>query len=171
MFGRKDFTEAMQLECKVAQHLFTKLPRGDWASTLAFRPTKGQRTTLELLRYLSFCGVGATLTCVEGTWDGYARVAQRGASMEADEFPDAMDRQAREIGELLATLTDEDLAARTVRNPPGQELTLARALWDMPLRWLTGYRMQLFLYARQLGAEVWTPDCWYGMSMEKPATE
>mgnify|MGYP001607250114 FL=1 len=48
-------------------------------------------------------------------------------------------------------------------------MTLGLALMNMPARWLTGYRMQLFLYARSLGADVWTPDCWAGVSMAKPA--
>jgi hypothetical protein len=46
---------------------------------------------------------------------------------------------------------------------------LGRALLDVPVRWMGGYRMQLFLYARAAGnEEIWTPDCWAGITMEKP---
>jgi hypothetical protein len=168
MFGKQDLIDAMALECDVAKHLFAKLPREDWAATLAWRPSPAQRSTEELLRFLSYCGIGACLACVEGTWDGWKRVAQRGEEMGVDDFAAAMDRQKEEITSLLGDLAEEDFSHRTAKNPLGHELSLGRALMDMPQRWLVGYRMQMFLYARALGAEVATPDCWYGFSNEKP---
>ena len=164
-----DLISALSLECDAAKHLFTKLPRKDWPATLAYRPTPDQRSTLELLRYLSFCGAGGCQAALDGTWDSYQKLAKRAESMAAEEFPAAMDRQKREIADLLKDLTDQDLLARKAKNPPGQEMTLGRALLDMPLRWLAGYRMQLFLYGRSLGSDAWTPDCWYGVHMDKPA--
>lgn len=162
-----DLIYALSLECDAAKHLYTKLPKGKAA--LAYRPTPGQRSTLELLRYLSFCGIGACHSALDGNWDGYTRVAKRAEKMTAASFPAAMDRQKKEIAALLSQLSDRDLATRKAKNPPGQEMNLGRALLDMPVRWLGGYRMQLFLYARSLGADVWTPDCWYGVSMERKA--
>ena len=165
MPSKADLLSAISLECDAAKHLYTKLPKGKAA--LAYRPSPGQRSTLELLRYLSFCGTGACLSALEGNWDGYQRVAKRAQNMTAARFPAAMDRQKREIAKLLSKLSDQDLATRKAKNPPGQEMTLGRALLDMPLRWLTGYRMQLFLYAKSLGSDAWTPDCWYGVSMPR----
>lgn len=167
MSWKEDLGWVIALECDVTKHLFAKLPREDWQATLAYRPSEGQRSTLELLRYLSFCGIGGSLTCVEGNYGSWKRLSARAEEMEADDFPAAMDRQKQEIAAILDGLTEEDLATRTTKNPPGQELTLGRAFLDVPARWLTGYRMQLFLYARALGADVWTPDCWYGISMKR----
>jgi len=164
---KEDLGWVMALECDVTKHLFAKLPREDWQATLAYRPTESQRSTLELLRFLSFCGFAGCLTCVEGNYGSWQRLSARADEMEADDFPVAMDRQKGEIAEILDGLTEEDLATRTAKNPPGQELILGRAFLDVPARWLTGYRMQLFLYARALGADVWTPDCWYGISRER----
>ena len=157
----------MSLECDAARHLFTKIPAGE--ASLAYRPSPGQRSTLELLRYLSFCGIGACRFAVDGAWDGYQEVARRAEAMPAAEFPSAMERQKREIAELLSRFNDQDLATRPSKNPPGQAMPLGQALLDMPVRWLGGYRMQLFLYAKALGADLWTPDCWYGVSMPRPA--
>ena len=167
MSHKDDLIAILSLECDAAKHLFAKLPKGKAA--LAYRPSPGQRSTLELLRYLSFCGVGACHAALDGNWDGYTRVAKRAETMPAGKFPAAMDRQKKEIMKLLSGLGDRDLAARKAKNPAGQEMTLGRALLDMPVRWLGGYRMQLFLYARSLGADVWTPDCWYGISRERKA--
>ena len=36
-----------------------------------YRPGEGQRTTLELLRYLCFCGIGGARAMADGDWDGY----------------------------------------------------------------------------------------------------
>src|SRR5262245_40707125 len=160
MLGRDDLVWAMALECDIAKHLFGKLPRENWEATLSYRPTANQRSTLELLRYLSYCGIGSCRTCVEGSWDSWQRLVAQSAQLDADAFPAAMDQQKREIAEILAPVTDQELATRTARNPLGRELPLGRALYEMPIRWLVGYRMQLFLYARSLGAEVETPDCW-----------
>jgi hypothetical protein len=168
MAEKDDLLWAMSLECDVAKHLFEKLPREDWEATLAYRPTPGQRSTLELLRFLSYCATGAATGCIEGGWDTWKRLAQRAEGMSAEEFPAAMDRQKGELAVLLGPLSDDDLASRTAKNPLGMEMSLGRTLLDLAVRWLVGYRMQLFLYARALGADVWTPDCWYGVTMERP---
>ena len=40
---------------------------------------------------------------------------------------------------------------------------LGRALLEMPLKWMTAYRMQLFLYAKAAGAvDLTTADNWRG---------
>ena len=164
---KDDLVSTLHLECDAAKHLFAKLPRKDWEATLAYRPTPGQRSTLELLRYLSFCGAGACHAALDGGWDNYQKLAKRAESLTAEAFPAAMDRQKQEIADLLAPLSGKDLASRMTKNPTGQEMSLGRAFLDMPVRWLVGYRMQLFLYARALGADLWTPDCWYGVSRER----
>lgn len=168
MLGKDDLISAMNLECDVAKHIFSRLPREDWQATLDHRPSPPQRSTLELLRYLSYTGIIGCLVCL-GQRDRMKEIEAAAASLSAEDFPAAMDRQKEEIARLLGSLSDEDLESRRVKNPLGQEMTLGRALLDMPVRWLTGYRMQLFLYARALGAEIVTPDCWYGVSIPRPA--
>lgn len=139
-----------------------------WEGTLAYRPRADQRSRLELLRYLSFCGIGGTLACIEGGFGSWKRLAERSEIMTAEELPAAMDRQRDEIAAALAPHSENDLATRRTRNPPGQERTLGHALLEVPLRFLVGYRMHLFLYARAVGADLWTPDAWYGFTMPKP---
>lgn len=168
MMGKDDLVAAMGLECDIVRHLYEKLPRANWDATLAYRPTPGQRSTLELLKYLSYCGIGPSRACLEGNWDAWKAAVARAEDLHPDEFGAVMDRQKRDIATLLAPLTDQDLATRRAKNPLGKEMPLGHALYDMPVRFLIAYRMQLFLYARALGADVWTPDCWYGITMERP---
>ncbi len=166
MLTKDDILDAIHKEMDICLHLFGKLPEG----SLDYRPTPGQRSTLELLRYISFCGIGGARCMTEGNWDGYGEVAGRAQDMAAEEFPAAMERQRTEIDALFAGLTDDDLVDRTATDPLGNEAKLGRALFDLPLRWLIGYRVQLFLYAKAAGNEdIWTPNCWAGMDWEKPA--
>ena len=166
MLTKDDILDAIHKEMDICLHLYGKLPEG----SLDYRPTPNQRSTLELLRYVSVCGIAGARAMTEGNWDGYQELEARSKDMAAEEFPAAMERQRQELDALFAGLTDDDLVNRTVTEPTGAEVKLARALFDLPLRWLCGYRMQLFLYAKAAGnADIWTPNCWAGIDWEKPA--
>lgn len=168
MSFKEDIHESINLELHILEHLFSKIPPENLLA-LEYRPSPGQRSLLELLRYLSYAGIGGCLAALEGGFDGFRRVAARAEDMPAEEFPAAIARQKEEIAELFAGLTDDDLANRRGKNPFGQEMSLAKCLLELPYRWLVAYRMQLFLYAKANGADLWTPDCWYGVTRERPA--
>lgn len=168
MSFKDELHESIQLELHILEHLFNKIPQ-DNLLAMDYRPSPGQRSLLELLRYLSYAGIGGCLAAVEGGFDGFRRVAARAEDMPAEELPAALARQKEEIAELFAGLSDEDLATRRSKNPLGQEMSLGKALLELPFRWLVAYRMQLFLYAKANGADLWTPDCWYGIHRERPA--
>jgi hypothetical protein len=152
--------DAISDELRVCRHLARKLPQGglDW------RPTPGQRSTLELLRYLSTAGTDLTREMASGTWD-VARVTGRAPQdLRAEDFDAAMERQDRDIRALLAPYGDADLRTRPAMLPTGQPSTLGTALVLVVWRALVGYRMQLFLYAKGAGnAALTTLDCWYGI--------
>lgn len=166
MIDKDTLLELILEECDICLHLHGAIPDGG----MDFRPTPDQRSTLELLRYLSFCALGGTRAMAEGNWDAYRALADDAATMEADAFPDAMARQKEGLRAYFAGLTQEDLDTRIATTPMGVELPLDRALITLPLKWMAAYRMQLFLYAKQAGnTEIWTPDCWAGVSMDRPA--
>jgi len=165
MVTKDDVLETMLLECDICIHLFEKLPEG----ALDYRPTPEQRSTLELLRYLSFSGVTFVNAVTGDEWASYAKGAEAAKSMTADEFPDAMRQQKDDLREAFAAISDEDLADGRCTLPWGAEMSIARGLLMLPLRSMSAYRMQLFLYAKSAGNdEIWTPDCWAGVHMDKP---
>jgi hypothetical protein len=47
--------------------------------------------------------------------------------------------------------------------PGGGELPLGAALLNGPFKWLTSYKLQLFLYAKANGAAIGTVNAWAGM--------
>jgi hypothetical protein len=168
MVSKDDVLETLLLECDICTHLFEKLPEG----ALDYRPTLTQRSTLELLRYLSFSGIGFVAAVVHGDWDVYSKGAEGSSSLAAEDFPEAMRRQKDALREAFAGLTEEHLETGRCTMPWGTEMSVGRGLLMLPLRSMAAYRMQLFLYAKSAGnEEIWTPDCWAGVSMEKPAPQ
>lgn len=163
MLTKNELLESILEECDICKHLHSKLPPGG----LDYRQSASQRSNLEILRYLSFCGIGGALAMIDGNWDGYQELAARSQELSADDFPAAMDRQKEALKEKFAALSDADLS-REATHPMGHKLKLSRALLEISLKWMTGYRMQLFLGAKAAGNdELWTPDCWAGVSMPK----
>ncbi len=164
MLDKNDLLDSILRECKVCAHLFTKIPEGG----LEYRPTPGQRNTLELLRYLSFCGVAATRTMVTGTWDEYKALEARASEMGPDEFPAAMERQQSELKAAFAEISDDDFANKEATLPWGNTVTLGQALLDLSLLWMCAYRMQLFLYCKAAGNdEINTANCWMGVDWKR----
>ena len=166
MIGKNEILEFILKECDICQHLYEKIPEGG----LDYRPTPEQRSTRELLRYLSFCAVAGARTMVDGNWDAYQELAQAAQGLEAADFPAAMERQKEALRALFDGLTQEQLETQIVSLPEGRDVPLEQGLMLLPLFWMIGYRMQLFLYAKQAGnADIWTPNCWVGIDWEKPA--
>ncbi|MFT7464250.1 MAG: hypothetical protein ACI9EF_002599 [Pseudohongiellaceae bacterium] len=163
MITKDDILESILFECDIVLHLAKQIPEGG----LDYRQTPDQRSNLEVLRYLSFCGVAGALAMINSGWDEYKRWAEESENLGADDIPAAMDRQKVALRETFAALTEDDLDRETT-HPLGHKLTLGRGLFEVPLKWMAAYRMQLFLGVKGAGnTDVWTPDCWGGVSMSR----
>ena len=163
MIRKADLLDTLVHECNVITHLHSKVPDGAWD----YRPSPKQRSTRELLQYLAACGIGSARAMVDGNWKGYEAAMERAAGTEPEAFPDLMTRQREELEALLGGLTDEELASREAMLPWGEKVTLGRALLETTLKWLTAYRMQLFLYAKASGNQgINTANCWGGVDYD-----
>ncbi len=163
MISKADLLASMRRECDICVHLHGKIPPGG----LEFRFTEGQRTTLELMRYLSFVGIGAAAGMVTGDWDTYTALSEESERMVAEDFPGAMEEQKEKLAALLETLTDEDLAKKEADLPWAPKQPLGRAILELALGSLIAYRMQLFLQAKAAGnASLATSNCWAGVDMD-----
>ena len=168
MIAKSYLLDSMLHECTVVQHLYTKLT----PASLDYRPSAGQRSTAELLQYLSFCGIAGSTCMVERDWKRFAPFRERAKEMPAAEFVEAMDRQKAELITLFDSITEEQLATQQAPLPGGTTQPLAVALVNGPLKWLTAYKLQLFHYAKASGADaIGTSNAWRGVDMPpKPAT-
>lgn len=161
MLSKQHLLDAMIRECDISLHLYGKL-RPD---SFGYRPHEGQRTTLELLRYLSVCGIAGTRCMAERSWKMFSDLyGARAKEMPAEGFPDAMKLQKKELQEFFASLSEDTLRNQEAPLPGGSMLPLGAAILNGPVKWLTAYKMQLFLYAKASGAsELVTSNAWRGV--------
>ena len=158
MYTPEHLLRSLRHETKILGHLHGKLS----AEQLDYRPAEGMRSTLELLRYLSYCAIATAEAMVEGGWEKY-RVRERASEdLASDEFPAAIERQMAELETLIGGLSPEDLD-REVVAPGGSTGPLGVVFVNHPLRYLATYRMQLFVYAKASGcSELSTVNNWGG---------
>lgn len=79
-----------------------------------------------------------------------------------------MERQKQAIAGIFETMTPPQCATQEATMPAGEKLELGRALLQGPMRWVTGYRMQLFLFAKAAGAKgIGTANSWMGIDWPK----
>lgn len=157
---KQQILQVLERETAVCKRLFTLIPK----EMIDYAPKEGMRTTLELLRYMTWCAG----SCVESYMETdaerlkgiYGRNEEYGDTMRFEDFPVRMDEQMTKITMLLDEVTDEILLEKKVNLPWREQMTLGAAIMETSLKWLTGYKMQLFLYMRIYGLEVDTGDCW-----------
>ena len=162
MTTKDDLLSLMLRECDICIHLHGKLPAG----SMEFRFTPPQRSTRELLQYLSFIGLGATRSMVANSWDPYQALAKAAGTMAPEDFPAAMERQKAGLRALFAEISEKDLAEKTFTMPWKDVMPLGKAMMSLAYASLVAYRMQLFLHAKSAGnASIGTANCWAGMDM------
>ena len=165
MLDKATFITSLKHEVKIITHLAAQLT----SAQLDYRPTPGQRSTLELLRYLTIMGTGTVGYSFSGNWDHWADLEQQGAGVELASFAKAMARQHKGIVKALAGHTDAKLRRQRVKTFAGIETTLGHGLVEMVLKPFAAYRMQLFLYAKAAGlSQLGFTDVWAGRA-PKPA--
>lgn len=164
MITKDQLAASMLHECDIIEHLYSKLPHG----SLEYRPSDSQRSTLELLRYTAMCGIGGIRSLNEGNWRIFNEYAKRLESMTSDGFPAALNQQRDEIRAFFEGITEDDLRTRQAKLPAGTVQPLGVALMNGPLKWLSAYKLQLFLYAKASGArDIGTSNAWAGVDWKK----
>ena len=151
----------LQREVRILQHLITKIE----PAMLDYRPTPKQRSTIELLKYLT--NMGPTLV-------RYAK----GQPVDATEMTAAVETaNARNFDEtvsvlashedvyvrLLADMSDDDFRA-DVAGFDGLPVTRGQFMVYHVLGQSAAYRTQLFLYLKACGREdLNTMNLWVGV--------
>ncbi|KXK56377.1 MAG: DinB family protein [Chlorobi bacterium] len=160
MITRDQALAAISRERDICNHLFTKLSPDSYD----YRPGETMRSTRELLRYLSYCGIGGVRGMLDKNFAAWEPLEQQAEAMAIEDFPAAMDRQVQAIREALAPVSDDEFLTRTGPVPGvGPEVPIGEGIVRGVLAWLVAYRMQLFLYAKMSGnPQLGTANCWVG---------
>ncbi len=165
MISKDQFAAAMLRECDICVHLFSKLG----PEAMDYRPSPAQRSTVELLRYLSICATAGLDCMAAADWKRFSEHSAKVKEMAAEEFPAAMARQKAAIETFFAATSEEALRTQEAPLPGGRGLMpLGAAILNGPFKWLSAYKLQLFLYAKANGAAIGTVNAWAGMDMVQP---
>src|SRR5262245_55961075 len=157
---KSEFIQSMQHEVHVLVHLAGKIDR----AKLDYRPTPKQRSTLELLRYLSFMGPVMVEAAMQGKFDPAAwTVDQKAAdSRDFDHTVKAIAAQRDTDASRLGPLSDDDF--RVEIEMFGRKATRGAFLVDTVLCGYAAYRTQLFNYLKACGREeLNTMNLWAGV--------
>ena len=151
------FIKAYRKECLICINLYSKIPVGG----LDYRPSPGQRSTLELLRYLSYGPYNVVRRIVHGDWSLGVPSNEATKDMPATDFVDRMNWHMDEVARLVRSVPLTNLQTEMMTFPWGTTKSKAEALVDYPFKWITGYKLQLFVYLKAAGAkELGTADAW-----------
>lgn len=161
IYTKENLIDSITNEFRIIKHLAEKIP----AETEGYKPTEGQRTTLELLQYLSSIFGMATKVIHAGTMDAYKTIPNLAHETTMANFAEKMDAQLIDIKATLDLFTDEDLAS--VINLYGMgDKTKGVYLVENLTKWVAAYKTQLFLYIKSSGnTSLGTSNLWGGMDM------
>ncbi len=163
---RTELIASLQNEVRILLHLASKID----GSKLDYRPTAKQRSTMELMRYLSMMGPALVRVAKDGAFDPAAWTAaeQAVATYDLDQTVAAIASHGDEYATLLAEVSDADLRAEIELF--GEKATRGSTMVNLVLGSCAGYRMQLFLYLKASGREeLGTMNLWAGVDAPAPA--
>jgi len=161
MLSKAEIITALQNEVRIVLHLASKIDR----EKLDYRPTPKQRSTLELMRYLSMMGPTLVRYMKSGskTADLWMEAQARADTRDLDQAIAAIALQRDEYGSLVSDMSEEFLRSDTMA-PDGSTATIGAALVTGVYASCVAYRMQLFLYLKSSGREeLDTMNLWAGV--------
>jgi hypothetical protein len=160
VLSKSELVAALQNEVRILLHLAEKID----PSTLDYRPTPKQRSTLELLRYLSIMGPTFVEYAITDSQDPeiWHRAAALAESRDFDQTIAAIAAQSDDYARLLRDVPDDVL--REERSGISGVSTKGASLVNVVLCGCAAYRTQLFLYLKACGREdLGTMNLWAGM--------
>ena len=156
----------LQKEVRLLLHLTTKIE----PDMLDYRPTPKQRSTIELLRYLTNSGP-ALINYAKGQPMDAAAIAEATETANKRNFEEtvaALAALSDLYPRLLADMSDEDLRGQ-IMWVDGSQISKGQFLVNYVFGQAAQYRLQLFLYLKACGREdLNTMNLWIGADVPAP---
>ena len=159
VLSKSELIASLQHEIRILLHLTGKVDRAQ----LEFRPTRKQRSTLELLQYLAMMGPALVDVALTGVFDGATWTAREAEAkrLDFDQTVAAIAAQHDTYAAVLGALSDDDY--RTGLTVWGIPITRGAFIVAYVLCGHAAYRTQLFGYLKACGrAELGTSNLWDG---------
>ena len=148
-------------DLRVIKRLSGKIP----LDQMNFRPKENVRSTEELLKYLSF-----TVTAPIDFWlnspaedfrSHFGKLNEASKNIAPEAYPAIFEQQIEAIHLLFEKISESDLLNKEVTLPSGTPSKLGEAILETSVKWLSAYKMQLFLYIKiSTDHQLTTPDLW-----------
>lgn len=158
---KSELIGSLQNEVRILLHLIDKIDRNQ----LDYRPTARQRSTLELLKYLSMMGPTIIRFTLAETPDFavWTTAAQAADARDFDQTVATIRAQSDEYAQLLSGLSDDDFRVE-VTGFDGRKVSRGNFIVNSVLSGCAAYRTQLFLYLKACGREeLGTMNLWGGV--------
>jgi hypothetical protein len=158
---KPELIKSLQHEVHVLLHLAGKVDR----AKLDYRPTPKQRSTIELLKYLSMMGPTIIQYAKAETPDPnlWAEAAKEADARTFDQTLAAIAAQKEAYARLLGDMSDADFRAE-VDDFTGGKTSRGSLIVNLVLGGCAAYRTQLFVYLKACGREeLSTMDLWAGV--------
>jgi len=161
---KAELISALQNEVGILAHLAGKVDK----TKLDYRPSRTQRSTLELLQYMAIMGPTVLAVVKTGRFDretlgaifGPASAAAK--TLDFDHAVAAIQQQSGEYARLLSDWTDADFRASL--DMFGNKTTRGAVIVNLVLGGHAAYRTQLFCYLKSCGRdELNTMNLWSGV--------
>ncbi len=163
---KSELIASLQNESRILLHLITKIDRAQ----VDYRPTPKQRSTLELVRYLSVMGPALVQAGIAGVFDPavYTAATKAAETQNLDELVASIGAHHDAYARLLADVSDADF--RVEIEMFGSKRSRGAFLVGAVLGGCAAYRTQLFNYLKACGREeLTTMNLWAGMDAPVPA--
>ena len=160
VLSKSELISALQNEVRILLHLAGKVD----PATVDYRPTPKQRSTIELLRYLTVMGPGLVTAAKAGAFDNDAWMAAEGraATMSLEQVKAELGTHPALYAAELASVSDDDFRATVEMFGPPMSRGAWLVFWGLGS--CAAYRTQLFLYLKACGRdELNTMNLWAGM--------
>ena len=158
---KSELLASLQKEVRILLHLAGKIDR----SLLDYRPTPKQRSTIELLQYLSYMGP-AMVRYAKGepfNPDAWAGTVKLAASRGLDETLAEIATHNEKYTALLADMDDAAFRAE-LTGFDGAKTTCGSFIINNVIAQCSAYRTQLFMYLKACGRdELNTTNLWVGV--------
>jgi hypothetical protein len=163
---KPELITALQNEVRILLHLAGKIDR----TKLDYRPTPKQRSTIELLRYLSIMGPFLVRAARTG-WDptAWGATAKESEARDFDQTLNVIAGHADAYATMLGEMSDADLRSE-MDGFDGKKVSRGAFIVNLVLCGCAAYRTQLFMYLKACGRdELGTMNLWAGADAPLPA--
>jgi len=157
---KPELIASLQNEVRILLHLASKIDPG----MRDYRPTPKQRSTIELLQYLTVMGPALVRAAKAGTFDAAAwtTAEQAATAQDFDQTLAAIGEHTTAYQTLLGDMSDADFRAEVEMF--GQKSSRGSFIVNNVLSGCAAYRTQLFLYLKASGRdELNTMNLWAGI--------